>query len=259
MSLPDQAARALARRFIRELGKRGARLAERKISRQALKRLADGLFPKVEKHILEHAEEVVGKATHSLFRPGMTKDQILALIKDTVKTGGKPVLSEMSESGAFAWVIEKEFGAAIGAAGQKILRVVVDREGRVVTAFVVKDLIKRIAVRGLLVSAQLAVMVFMLTILDEEAQAAEEDTKRRYRRIEDEKSWFETTLEWVGPFGIFDSTLIGLDPNFTKLRARTDRALVEAERELNRSLTGEEVALIRQFIYDIWDESTRTD
>jgi hypothetical protein len=60
----------------------------------------------------------------------MTKEKLLDLIKDTVKTGGKPVLSEMSENGKFAWVIEKEFKDAIGEKGQKILRLVIDKEGK---------------------------------------------------------------------------------------------------------------------------------
>ena len=66
-------AQALARRFIREFGKRGARQVVRRIAATALREMADRLLPKVEKHILEHAEEVVGKATHTVFRAGLGK------------------------------------------------------------------------------------------------------------------------------------------------------------------------------------------
>jgi hypothetical protein len=258
LSVADKAARALARRFLRELGKRGARLVVRRITRVALKELAEGLLPKVEQHILEHAEEVVAKATHTVFKAGLGKDQILALIKETIKKGGAPVLSEMSESGAFAFVIEKEFSQEIGSAGQKILRVVVDREGRVVTAFAVNKLLERVAIKGLLVSAQLAVVIFMLSILEAEAEAAESDTRRRYKRIADDQSWFETGLEWLGPFGLFESTLIGLEPNFDQIAARTNLALMAAAKELNRPLTAEEQAVIRQAIYDVWADAVIT-
>jgi len=70
----------------------------------------------------------------------------------------------MSESGKLAWVIEKEFKDAVGEGGQKILRVVVDKEGKVVTAFAAENLIKRIAIRGIQVSAQLATVAFLTTL-----------------------------------------------------------------------------------------------
>jgi hypothetical protein len=36
----------------------------------------------------------------------------------------------------------------VGAAGEKVVRVVVDKEGRVITAFPVKSIIERVAIRG---------------------------------------------------------------------------------------------------------------
>jgi RHS repeat-associated protein len=249
------AAKALAQRFFRELGEKGAKLATRKIGRVALKELAEGLLPKVEKHILEHADEAVGKATHTLFQSGMSKETLLALIKDTIKTGGKPVLSEMSESGKFAWIIEKEFKDKIGEKGQKILRVVVDKEGKLVTAFPVDKLIKRVAIKGIQVSGQLAAVAFLTTLYEKEAQAADADTAARYKAVEDNKSWLETTLEWIGPFGLLDSSSIGLEPNFNQIGARTTDAISDAERELGRELTSDEAELIQKDIYNIWVES----
>jgi RHS repeat-associated protein len=64
------AAKALAKRFFREMGEKLGRLAARRVASVALKELAEGLTEKVERHILEHTEEVAEKATHSLFKSG---------------------------------------------------------------------------------------------------------------------------------------------------------------------------------------------
>jgi RHS repeat-associated protein len=249
------AGRALARRFFTELGEKGARMAARRIGRVALRELAEGLLPKVEKHILEHTEEVAGKAVHNLFKSGIGKEEVLTLIKETVKEGGSAVLSQ-SESGGIAFVIEKTFTKEVGSAGQKVLRVVVDKEGKVITAFPVDALLRRIAIRGIQVSAQLAVATFLLTQYEEEAKAAEADTSARVKRIQDSKSWVETGLEWIGPFGIFESSPIGLEPNFSKIGARTAAAVSGAEKELGRPLTAEERGMIQQDIYNIWSEAS---
>jgi RHS repeat-associated protein len=247
------ASRALARRFFKELGERGAQMVARRIGRRALKELAEGLSAKVEKHILEHTEEVAGKAVHNLFKAGTTKETIVGLIEETAKKGGA-VLSQ-AESGGLAFVIEKTFTKEIGSAGQKVLRVVVDREGRVITAFPVDSLIKRIAIRGIQVSAQLAVAAFLLTQYEEEAKAAETDTAGRYKHLDDQKGWFETGLEWVVPFGLAESSPIRLDPNFSEIRRRVVSAASAAEKELGRPLTAEERGMLEQDIYNIWDES----
>src|SRR5262249_3028753 len=160
------------------------RVAARRAAKVALKELAEGLAVKVEKHILEHTEEVAEKATHTLFKSGLGKEGILNLIKETIKTGGKPILGEMSEKGSLAWEFEKEFKNEVGAGGQKVLRVVVNKEGKVVTAFATDSILKRIAIRGIQVSAQLAAVAFLTTQYEKEAQAADEDTAARYKHAE---------------------------------------------------------------------------
>ncbi|MFC3550085.1 SpvB/TcaC N-terminal domain-containing protein [Lysobacter cavernae] len=252
------AGRSLIRRLFSELGEKGARFAAKRVAAAALKELAEGLAPKVEKHILEHAEEVAAKAVHGVFKSGTAKEEVLGLIRDTVKTGGKAVLSQ-TESGAFAWVFEKEFKEGVGSAGQKILRVVVDKEGKVITAFPVDSLIKRMAIRGLQVSAQLAAIGFVAGIYEQEAQAAEADTTERYKRVEEKKSWIETALEWVVPLGLAESSPIALEPNFGKIQARTADALSNAEKEFGRRLTAEEAATISNEIYNIWADSRRRE
>jgi hypothetical protein len=220
-----------------------------------LRELAVGLSQKVEKHILEHTEEVLGKASHSLFKSGLGKEGVLTLLKDTVKTGGKAVLSQ-SEGGGLAWVIEKSFSEDVGAAGEKVLRVVVDKEGKVITAFPVKSLLKRVAIQGIQVSAQLAVVAILLTQYEGESQAAEADTAERYKKQEANKSSLETALEWLDPTGLFESSPIALEPNFNKIRERTSEALNQAQTQLGRPLTSDETETIRQDIYNIWSEAS---
>ena len=250
------AAKALAKRFFAELGLKLGRLAARKVAKVALQELAEGLAAKVEKHILEHTEEVVEKAVNTLFKKSLGKEAILDLIKETIKSGGAPVLSEMSENGKLAWVFEKEFKDEVGVGGQKVLRVVVDKEGKVVTAFAVDSLIKRIAIKGIQVSAELATVAFLTTLYEKEAKAADENTAVRYKRFEESQSTLETVLEWVVPLGLAESSPIALELDFAQISAHSQAAIAEAEHELGRKLDPEEEQLIRQDIYNIWAESS---
>jgi len=198
---------------------------------------------------------VAGKAAHSLFKSGATKEGVLTLIKDTVRAGNKAVLSR-AENGGMAWVIEKTFSEEVGQAGEKVIRVVVDKEGRIITAYPVKSLLERVAIKGILVSAQLAVVAILLTHYEEEAKAAEEDTAARYKHLEESKSGLETAIEWLDPIGIFESSTIALEPNFNQIRAHQAAALNQAEQELGRSLSQEERNAISQDIYNIWAEAS---
>jgi hypothetical protein len=91
---------------------------------------------------------------------------------------------------------------------------------------------------------------------EEEAKAAEADTAARYKRIEESKSVLETAIEWLDPIGIFESSLIALEPNFAQIHARQAAAINAAEQELGRSLSQEERDAIQQDIYNIWAEAS---
>ncbi|XXS87710.1 hypothetical protein WMF28_31315 [Sorangium sp. So ce590] len=104
-------------------------------------------------------------------------------------------------------------------------------------------------------SAQIAAAALLATLYENEAQAADLDTATRYKSAEDEKSWFETALEWAGPFGLLESIPVGLGPNFSKIQDRSAAVISEAENELGRGLTSEEAGVIRQDIYSIWADS----
>jgi hypothetical protein len=205
---------------------------------------------------LEHSEEVAGKAINTMFKSGIGKEEMVSLIKETIEKGGKPVLSEMSENGKIAWVFEREFKDPIGQGGQKILRVVVDKEGKVVTAFPVNSLIDRIATKGILVSAKLATVAILTTLFESESQAAEKDTAARYKALEKSKTKLETALEWIVPYGLAESSPIALEPNFSAISARTQAVISQTESDLGRQLSDDEKTEIRQGIYNIWAEAT---
>jgi hypothetical protein len=205
---------------------------------------------------MEHGEEVAGKAIHTMFKSSIGKEEMVALVKQTIEKGGKPVLSEMSENGKLAWVFEKEFKEQIGENGQKILRVVVDKDGKVVSAFPVNSFIKRISTRGILVSAQLATVAVLTTLFESESQAAEADTAARYRALEKSKTKLETTLEWIVPFGLAESSPIALEPNFSAIALRTQAIITQTATDLGRDLTAEEKTEISREVYSIWADAT---
>lgn len=249
------AAKALARRLFREMGEDLAKHASKRIGLNALKRMSEGLPPKVMKHILEHTSNIAGKAVHTTFKAGISKDKIVDLIKSTLKSGNSPVLSVMSESGKIAWVIEKKFAEQIGQkAEQKILRVVVDKEGAVVTAFATEKFIQRVSIRGLQVSAQMGAAIVLIALYETEAQAAEQDSLARKKEAE-ERNWYETVLEWVSPFGILESSNMATEPNYTAIEERTEAAFKDAETMLGRSLEVSEMKQIYEDIRQIWTEA----
>jgi len=259
----EQEARARAGRIARAASVRVARLfAERgerraveafsRIPQRTLVNLAGELPARVEAHILEHTREIVGKASHTQFARGTSIEKIVELATTTVRSGARPMLS-VADNGALAFVFEHEFPRAIGKDGEKILRVVVDAEGRVVTAFPV-EAAKRLAsvtVRGISVAAKLAVPLFVSGLAEREAHAATEDA-RAARAKANETSWIENALAFLGPYGILESSPIALEPNFAAISRRAHAALDEAQKSLGRAATADEGRAIRQCIYDIW-------
>jgi RHS repeat-associated protein len=250
------AAKALARRLFKELGQDLAKAVTKRIGREAVKRLAEDVSQKALKHALEHTGEVSEKVVHTLFKKGLGKAEIVELIKTTLKKGNAAVLSEISENGKLAFVIEKEFSEQIGSkVEQKILRVVVDKEGNLVTAFPVSKLLQRVSIKGIQVSAQLAAVAAVIAFYESEANAAQKDAEARRKKAE-ERNALETVLEWVVPFGLAESSNIAIEPNFSAIRAHTDTAIKEVEAELGRELSAEEKQQIGSDIYQIWVDET---
>jgi hypothetical protein len=241
-------------RFFAEQGERKALLALSRIPQRTLASLGKALPAKVEAHILEHTRAIVGKPTHSLFEKGTTIGRITALVRDTMRSGARPILS-VSENGALAFVFEKEFPNAIGAKGEKALRVVVDLEGRMVTAFplAAEKKLATAMVRGVTVAASIAPLVFISSLAETEAEVATNDAERRSSKAQ-ESTWYEKVLELV-PYGIFESSAIAIEPNFSAIRSRTQSALDEARASLGRELTPSEQEAIRRCLYEVWADA----
>ena len=252
-------AAAKVTRFFAENGQRQALLALSRIPQRTLASLGKALPAKVEAHILEHTREIVGKPAHSLCQKGTSIDQITDFIRTTLRSGARPILS-VSDNGALAFVFEREFRNAIGARGEKGLRLVVDLEGRIVTAFpfAAEKKLATLMVRGVTVAASIAPLVFLSALAETEAEEAMTDAERRSTAAQ-RSTWTEKVLEFLGPYGIFESSPIAIEPNFVVIKGRTDAALAEARASLGRDLSPEEDQAIRRCVYDVWaDAAGRT-
>jgi RHS repeat-associated protein len=245
-----KAAQKLGGRFFREWGtKQGTRLVK-KGADIAAKRLAKhGIVPDVAKHIADHFKEIPGKVVNSIFTKEYRKtEKIAGLIEETLTKAGRSPLLSRADNGALVWVFEKDFGKAIGKKGDEALsklRVVVDMEGRLVTAFPVDNFLESVAVRGLRVSAKLATALVLLeTVYEGEAEAATE-TKRKFDERNEETAWWEWVLPW-------DVSRLGYEPNFHTIRDRADKAVEKIEKETGVGLSAEEKQQIRKDVEQIW-------
>jgi hypothetical protein len=106
----------------------------------------------VTKHIAKHARRIAEKAIHSVFK---SPKDIKFLLQRALKEAGElaarhpkaPVTQILEEGGVkiarqgtgtpgkFRWVVQKTFGKDIGTKGEKILRIIIDETGRIVSAF----------------------------------------------------------------------------------------------------------------------------
>jgi RHS repeat-associated protein len=245
-----KAAKELAGRFFREWGEKQATRLIKRGGDIAAARLAKlGIVPDVAKHIADHFKEIPGKVVNSVFSKEFRKtEKIAGLIEDTLtKAGRSPVLSR-ADNGALVWVFEKEFGKTIGKKGDDALsklRVVVDLEGRLVTAFPVDKFIETVAMRGLQVSAKLAAaLVLVETIYETEAHASTE-AKRKFDERNNETAWWEWVLPW-------DVSRLGYEPNFNVIRDRAAKAIEKIETETGVALDAEEKQQIERDVEQIW-------
>jgi hypothetical protein len=104
------------------------------------------------KHIAKHTRTIAGKAVHSVFRnPRAVRYTVTRAVREAtelVERHATTAVTHMVEEGAirvsrqatrspgkYRWVVEKTFTEAIGTAGERILRIVIDQTGRIVTAF----------------------------------------------------------------------------------------------------------------------------
>jgi hypothetical protein len=123
-----------------------------KVLKFAAKWLAKHETKTLTKHIAKHARRIAGKAIHSIFKhPKKIKSLVEGTVKEATelaaKHATKPITEAIEEGGIrivrqatgtpgkVRWVVQKTFKDAIGTQGERILRIVIDQSGRVVSAF----------------------------------------------------------------------------------------------------------------------------
>lgn len=122
------------------------------IIRRAISWLASRGAKGLSKHIGKHMRRNCEKAIHGVFR---SIDKIRPLVMQTLQEGvqlsehfakssgleaveraGVKLARQTSTTpGKYRWLLQKEFKTAIGTKGERVLRVVLDMSGRLVTAF----------------------------------------------------------------------------------------------------------------------------
>ena len=145
----------IGKQFSKEVGKREARAATENIGSRTLGFLQRGGkdLEKALKHISEHFRLDPTKPVHTLFaKKFRNEEKVVELISDAVsRPSFEPILTRQThvgdKVGDFAFIIEREFSENIGEVVRKgsderiptnKLRVIVDKSGRVISAFPVE-------------------------------------------------------------------------------------------------------------------------
>jgi hypothetical protein len=220
-----------------------------KVLKFTAKYLAKRTSKTVSKHVARHARRIGGRAIHSVFKqPKKIKIMIEGAVREATELAAKhaklPATSALREGaitvarqttgtpGKFRWVVEKTFGSEIGTAGERILRIIIDQSGRVVTAFPTDRLIAI----GLAAAA--------LNVFGERSAAAAEKAHAYAAKDaakEDDVSWWEFVPVigdlWGGELNAGEDDLLRRDRELNKDILETIAAIEEEEK---RSLNPEE-------------------
>ncbi|WP_307853191.1 DUF4157 domain-containing protein [Kitasatospora sp. RG8] len=116
------------------------------------RRLARRTVATVSKHIARHARNIAGRAIHSVFRnPRTIRTLIESTLREATEVAARHATApaeQVIEEGAiklirqttptpgkFRYLVQKVFTTEIGTRGERVLRIVLDQTGRIVTAF----------------------------------------------------------------------------------------------------------------------------
>jgi hypothetical protein len=252
-SLAYRAAKALGKRLVRSAGVRGSQLLYKSAARRALRRLESfGIDKAVAVHIADHFTMIPEKVAHSVFEASLRSTKaVTALVRETLKKGASAPILSKTDSGALAWVFEAELGRTIGTAGKQALsklRVVVDFEGRLITAFPIRTFTTAVTLRGLggiRVTLQSALVVLAVQgAYESEAEAAME-SRRRFDE-ENEPSWWEYLIPW-GP-----SSTIGFEVTPALVDRRSAKLTEELEAIMGEPLAPGVSRELREDVRGIW-------
>jgi hypothetical protein len=164
----------------------------------------------VSGHIARHGRQIAGRVIHTVFRSPKDirwmLDHTLKLASEVVaRNAESDVIQEagikIERQSATRWAVNREFRSAIGTGGETVLRMIVNHNGRIVTAYPVRALVAL----GLVGSAA--------AVFDEKtAQAAEGwaavTQEAAVKQAEKDSNWFGDWEEWIPYLGdIFGGSL----------------------------------------------------
>ncbi len=207
----------------------------------------------ISKHVAKHGRDIAGKAVHSVFK---NPNKIRSMVRkaaveanelaqknasrsaDEILEGpGIKIFRQNAGQGKYRWIVEREFKNAIGKNGEKVLKIVVDYSGRVVTAYPARAL----SVIGLSAGS--------IGVFDSKAAEAGERIQNAIaadvkQRQEKESSWSSFIVDLFTPLLLTSSPLNDGEALWLTqrniIRQFYRDLLVEIEASEQRSLTDEE-------------------
>jgi hypothetical protein len=200
----------------------------------------------ISKHIARHGRRIAGRAVHSVFRnPREIRYLVSRTIRDAtalaqratthgaedvISQGGLRVFRQATRTpGKFRYVLENDLGRAIGTRGERILRLIIDESGRLVTAFPVD----RFMALGLTAGAA--------TIFGERAATASERVRERIEAEENRPT------DWIGEILDFLNPLSGGSLNEGEdLMLDVDRIIAETTNQVIREIEETENVILNQ-------------
>jgi hypothetical protein len=209
--------------------------------------LATRRFATISRHVARHGRRIAGRAVHSVFRNpreinALTSRAIreaIPLVRrmatrgadEVIEEGGIRIFRQASRTpGKFRIVVEKTFTREIGTQGERILRLVLDMSGRVVTAFPVD----RFLAVGLSMGA--------VNLFGERTAEAAERTRARIEAEENRPT------DWVGELLDFLNPLSGGSLNEGEdLELDIERIIEQTTRDVIQEIeTSEQVSLSQE-------------
>jgi Domain of unknown function (DUF4157) len=178
-----------------------------KILKWTAKKLEKNTVRTISKHVARHARQIAGRAIHSIFKhPRKIRSLVETAVREATEIAGRHAAAgteKVVEEGAirisrqatgtpgkFRLLIQKVFKEEIGTAGERVLRIVLDQSGRLVTAFPADRLI----VLGLTVAG-----VEAFTAGTAKAGGILQDRAERQAAIEEKNDKKTDLWDWV-PF-----------------------------------------------------------
>ena len=217
-------ARAVIRRALGWLGKRGTT---------------------VSKHVAKHTRRIAGKAIHTVFR---SPNQVKKLVQTTLSKHQNIVVQKVGRKTRY--IVEKEFNRVIGKGGEKILKVVIDKTGRIVTAYPVKEFTKGGA-------AAMALYIALDEAAAETQQQFDQVNRRAQAMTErEEDSFWGELLKTIVTFGLYSGSLnrgesaeLYVSRATQKIRREAYKKVIKAvEEDEQRSLGPDEIKRITELV-----------